>query len=421
MPALLVAVPAALWVWSATVRASWSVLGRDQGIFQYIAWAVGQGDVAYRDVRDVNGPVITMVHALFLSLGGDDEHRFRVLDLATTGISFAIAGALIPSISSTRRADVVARAAWASAAWVALTAQYVIYGFWDTAQRESFLDWFLLVSISLQATRRASEDPRAPATMLTLAGAGLLSFVPWLGKPTFVLFTASQIVALAFESGSLRDRGRRLALFLAGGVVGLGVPLAFLGVRGDLGAWLRITFVDVPAMYRFIWPRPAAAILSLPGYSSLARVALLTTAGLGVLIALRRLPRRTIPIAAMPALGLVSVIAQAKGFPYHFHPVTLGIKFGWLVALASMWEKVPGASSRRGLDLVQRGFLIFTAMFLGMRSAYLAWESPYPPAPAVGARDRTALESEARLSAFDRIDYFPRAMRDAAEYVAART
>src|SRR5262245_56543356 len=80
-PAWLVVLPSIGWVWSATVRASWASLGRDQGIFQYLAWAIQNGDVLYRDVRDVNGPIVTIVHLVFLALGGADEHRFRVLDL----------------------------------------------------------------------------------------------------------------------------------------------------------------------------------------------------------------------------------------------------------------------------------------------------------------------------------------------------
>src|SRR5690606_23186021 len=143
--------------------------GRDQGIFQYVAWAVTQGEVAYRDVRDVNGPVITLVHLAFLALGGADEHRFRVLDLAITGASFAAAGACLPSLSWRSAASreggeaagapvpLAARAAWSLAAWAALSSQYLAYGFWDTAQRESFLDWFVLVSIALGATRAADD------------------------------------------------------------------------------------------------------------------------------------------------------------------------------------------------------------------------------------------------------------------------
>jgi hypothetical protein len=418
LPALLVAVPAIGWVCDATVRASWAVLGRDQGIFQYIAWAVDQGEVAYRDVRDVNGPVITMVHSAFQLLGGDDEHRFRTLDLLCTGLSFTIAGSTIPSICGpVRRVPLQVRMFWSLATWVALSAQYVVYGFWDTAQRESFLDWFVLVSIALQATRLAGADPRSRTTAAVLAIAGFLSFLPWMGKPTFALFTASQLVALVLEPGSLGIRLRRIAPFAVGGALGIAVPLAYVARHGDLAAWARITFVDVPAMYRFIWPRPASAILSWPGYASLAKVVVGTTLGLGVLIGLRRLPLRALPIAVMPAIGLVSVIVQAKGFPYHFHPVTLGVAFAWLVALASLWETAP--PERIAPRNVRRAAVVVASIFVGVRAAYLAWSAPDPPAPM--ARDQASLDSASRLAAFDRVDYFPRAMRDAANYVAART
>ncbi len=424
LPALLVAVPAFGWVWNATIQASWASLGRDQGIFQYIAWAVGQGDVAYRDVRDVNGPVITMIHAFFQALGGADEHRFRVLDLLCTGLSFAVAGALVPSIATpaqpARRIALHVRAAWAFAAWVALGAQYLVYGFWDTAQRESFLDWFLLVAVALQATHHASGDPRARTTMTTLLLSGAFSFLPWLGKPTFALFTATQLVALVVaKPGGLRTRGRRLGLFLAGGAAGLALPLAWLALRGDVRAWARITFVDVPAMYRFIWPRPPSAILSLPGYAELAQVAVVTSIGLGALVVMRWLPLRAIPIAAMPVVDLVSVVGQAKGFPYHFHPVTLGASFGWLVALATVWHEA--RERPKSIAAALRAAVVVASLVVGARAGYLGWAAPYPAAPPPGARDRAALESAARLSAFDRIDYFPRAMRDAAEYVATRT
>ncbi len=419
VPALLVAVPALTWVWSATVRASWSSLGRDQGIFQYIAWAAGNGEVLYRDVRDVNGPVIVMVHAVFQLLGGADEHRFRVLDLICTGLSFVVAGALLPSIRESSRIALHVRAAWAFAAWVVLGAQYIVYGFWDTAQRESFLGWFVLVSVALQATHPASGDPRVRPTIATLALAGALSFVPWLGKPTFALFTVAQLVTLAAEPGPLTTRARRLALFVAGGALGVTVPLVYLALRGDVAAWARITFVDVPAMYRFIWPRPASAILALPGYARLAQIAVATSVGLGVLVFLRVLPRRAIPIAAMPLVGLASVVIQAKGFPYHFHPVSLGISFGWLVALSAVWGHAGERWTARAIAV--RVLVIVGSVLVSARTAHLAWSAPYPPEPAPDARDKLSLESAARLSAFDRIDYFPRAMRDAAEYVAART
>ena len=99
-PGLLVALPGALAVWDASVRASWATLGRDQGIFQYVAWASAQGDVLYRDVRDVNGPLVAMVHRVGLMLGGADEHRFRSLDLLVTALVAAFAGGCLASLDA---------------------------------------------------------------------------------------------------------------------------------------------------------------------------------------------------------------------------------------------------------------------------------------------------------------------------------
>src|SRR5215469_12540906 len=95
---LAIALPPLFWVVDATRRASFTTLGRDQGIFQYVAWAIGRGAVDYRDVRDVNGPLTHLIHFVFLRLGGGDEHRFRCLDLAATGVSFAFAGACLPGL-----------------------------------------------------------------------------------------------------------------------------------------------------------------------------------------------------------------------------------------------------------------------------------------------------------------------------------
>src|SRR6185312_6404625 len=95
---LTVALPPLFWVAEATSRASRTPLGRDQGIFQYVAWAVGRGAIDYRDVRDVNGPLTHFVHLAFLGLGGADEHRFRVLDLAVTALTFALVGACVPGL-----------------------------------------------------------------------------------------------------------------------------------------------------------------------------------------------------------------------------------------------------------------------------------------------------------------------------------
>src|SRR3974390_2639083 len=128
---LTLALPPLLWVTDATRRASLTTLGRDQGIFQYVAWALAQGERDYRDIRDVNGPLTHLVHRLFLALGGADDHRFRVLDPAVTGATFAFVGACLPGLRSRRPPELVERAAWGLAAWVVLSGQYLLFGYWD--------------------------------------------------------------------------------------------------------------------------------------------------------------------------------------------------------------------------------------------------------------------------------------------------
>src|SRR5215471_4957422 len=114
---LLLALPPLFWVADATRRASYTTLGRDQGIFQYIAWAIGRGERDYRDIRDVNGPLTHLVHRLFLLFGGADEHRFHVLDLVVTGATFAAVGLCLPGWRGRARVQLPERLAWALAAW----------------------------------------------------------------------------------------------------------------------------------------------------------------------------------------------------------------------------------------------------------------------------------------------------------------
>jgi hypothetical protein len=267
---LVLAVPPLFWVADATRRASLTTLGRDQGIFQYIGWALAHGERDYRDVRDVNGPLTHLVHRVFLALGGADEHRFRVLDLAVTGATFAFVGLCLPGLSvrhSGRRAvPAVERLAWAVAAWVVLSGQYLLYGYWDLAQRESFLDWFLLPSVALQLvaqgparSKRADPNENAgPARSkrrVLLALSGALAVVPCFGKPTYLVFVAAQILTIVADASLGMPRRAALGAFLAGGAAGALSQLALLVATGDALAYARIQLADVPAMYRFIWPR----------------------------------------------------------------------------------------------------------------------------------------------------------------------
>jgi hypothetical protein len=424
---LLLAVPPLFWVAEATRRASLTPLGRDQGIFQYIAWAIGEGERDYRDIRDVNGPLTHLVHRAFLALGGADEHRFRLLDLVVTGATFAVVGACLPGLRDRRAPSgssanmAVTRLAWAFAAWVVLSGQYLLYGYWDLAQRESFFDWFLFPSVALQLVAQArwrKESPRRRTRLFALVGA--LSIVPLLGKPTYAAFTLVQLLALAADRGVAIPRRQALRAFLIGGVLGAAGPLLWLVLRGDLLAYVRIQAADVPAMYRFIWPRAAGDMFSGPWDATQAIFALVGALVLVALVLAGEMPVRVLAPALLPIAALAGVVVQAKGFPYHFHPVTAGVHLQWLVFAAWLTERTRVA--RRDRALVRLVPLVACVVF-SLRVATSLEDSPHIRAIWMlwGANTPQDRVSREYFAHFPEPDFFPYELRQTAAYLRAHT
>ncbi|HZU84098.1 MAG TPA: hypothetical protein VE987_14315 [Polyangiaceae bacterium] len=417
-PLALAAAPL-FWVAEATRRAALTPLGRDQGIFQYVAWALTAGAVDYRDVRDVNGPLAHLVHLALLSLGGADEHRFRVLDLAVTGATFALVGACLPGLRSRRAPDALERAAWALAGWVVLSAQYLLFGYWDLAQRESFFDWFTLPSVALQLVAQAPWMRAVPRRRaLLFAAVGALSVVPWFGKPTYALFTFVQLAVIVVDDA--RSHGRAAWAFAIGGAVGAASQVAFLAAYGDVGAYVRIQLVDVPAMYRFIWPRSAADMFSEPWRASQAIFSLGGAALLAGLVALGELPVRALPVALAPLAALAGVVVQRKGFPYHFHPVTAGVHLQWLALAAWLSERARVARRRWA---AARAAPLALAVLIGVRVAAAMEDSPHVRAAWLtwGARTPEQRATREYFARFPEPDFFPFELRQAAGFVRART
>lgn len=422
---LAIAAPALYWVSEATRRASLETLGRDQGIFQYVAWALTQGEHDYRDIRDVNGLLTPLIHRVFLALGGADEHRFRLLDLLVTGTTFAFAGACLPGVCSRRPPDLLDRAAWGIAAWVTLSAQYLLYGYWDLAQRESFCDWFVLGSVALQLVAQApwlgARAHDGPARQLRLlAWVGALSLASWFGKPTYALFTVAQIATVWLDRDLLVPRGRALRAFGLGAAACVAVELGLLVAYGDVRAYGRIQLLDVPTMYRFIWPRAAADIFSTAWNATQAIFAIVGAFVLLALVFVRQAPIRLVGVALLPLCALVGVVVQTKAFPYHFHPVTLGVHLQWLVFAAWLAERA--RTAQRRLALLRLAPVAFGAV-VGLRVATSMEDSPHIRAVWLlwGASTPAARETREYFARFPEPDYFPYEMRQTAAYLREHT
>ena len=416
VPLVLGLVPV-FWVWDAARRASLTTIGRDQGIFQYVAWAVGKGEVDYRDVRDVNGPLIHLIHRIMLALGGWDEHRFHLLDLYTTGISFFVVGTCIPGLVSKTKPRLSERLAWGFAAAVVLGAQYHLYLYWDQGQRESFCNWFLLPSIALQAARPAATKQGQGRRIIAIAA---LSTITWFGKPTFAVFTIMQLGALLIDNELQLRAKERFVRFTIGGLLGAVIPVFYLLRWGDIAAFARISFVDVPMMYRFIWAKAPSVIFGEAGPLHSAAVALTAAALIIALVAERLLPRRALVVAFAPVCGIISVIAQKKGFGYHFHPVTACSHMGFLLVVAMLWERFRVVPRNRSLG---RHAAVAVAVAYASTVTTNLQGSPHLRnvwTLAGGETPERRAEQE-YFDTFKTYDFFPWDMRQGAAYVAAKT
>jgi hypothetical protein len=405
------------WVADATHRASLTTLGRDQGIFQYVAWAVQRGEVDYRDVRDVNGPLIHLIHSLFLRFGGGDEHRFHVLELYATGLSFAFVGACIPGLLPRVRPLWIERAFWAAAAWVVLSAQYMLYLYWNQAQRESFCDWFLLPSLALQCARPATTR-RSETLRVVIVGA--LSTMAWFGKPSFAVFTLMQFGVFVFDRESRFVLRAKVSRFLFGVALGASVPLLYLAIYGDFLAWARLTFVEVPQIYRFIWAKSLPEMFGEEGpIASTAAGAAAAALVIG-LVATRELPRRVLVIALAPLCAVVNVAVQHKGFGYHFHPLTASTHMCFLLVIAMLWERFRNTPRHQSAGRLA-AVVVTVAYALEVTASMKG--SPHMRNVWILAGGETAERrtQEEYFQTFKTYDFFPWDLRQAATYLREKT
>jgi hypothetical protein len=426
----ILALPPLDITWRAARAASYTAFGRDQGIFQYVAWALSRGQVDYRDIRDVNGPLTHVVHWVFLALGGSDAHRFHMLDFVVTGGVFAFAGACLVGLSrSGKRAPVASamdlwseRLLWGFASLVVLGGQYLRYLYWDLAQRETFCNWMLLPSLGLCLWAQAPAAPWAPRTTrrAALVIAGALSGIACFGKHTYALFIGAQVLAILADGDAPGSRVQRLRAYGGGILLGVAACVAYLLVFGDIRAFYEIYVNDAPAMYRYIWPHTREAILAKPWAKHTDIYAGLTTLGMTSLIALGWMPRRLLALALAPTFGLVGVFLQMKGFPYHFHAYSAPLYLAWLATIAWAAERVTSARAGRWLaaGAALAGAATITMLVTRAMPASPHIQNPWPPEVGHTAEMR---RERAYLDRFKMYDFFPYETELAAGYIRAHT
>ena len=405
VPACVVALGGIYAVW-ASYLATFAAFGRDQGIFQYVAWALQHGARDYVDVREINGPLIHLLHRAAFFVGGEDEHRFRQLDLVFSALGFLGIGALFAPLAT----GWLGRCLWAGAAYVVLSAHYMLYGWWDQGQRESIYALMLFLSFALQWS--AHRNPTGFGPRLVVAGA--LGVATCFGKPTCALFVVVQLVAF-WTDRELTERRRAARFYLLGTLVGCAPFAVFFATQASLGAFVRIVFGEIPTLYRYIWSKSFVECYSAWNNAPKLNYAFVTLAVLVALLALRKLPPRFSLLVGALLAGLVTFFVQHKGFPYHLHAITFATHLSWLALAIHLGEALPTTWRGRPWLLTAAG------LALGAQSAVELSSSEALRAPYPALARAHGLHSREYLSFFNGGDFFALDLRDAAAYLREHT
>ena len=162
---LILAASAAVALYLGWRSWGWPLI-HDAPLMHYIAWLMAQGAVPYRDIFDMNGPGVYLLHLGVITLFGEGDRAWRLFDLAWLALT---AGALFGF--SRRMGDVC------SGLGAALL--FILYhlsgGAWRAGQRDFLLALFLV--LAAWGAARAWESGGALLPLLwggLAAGAGIM-------------------------------------------------------------------------------------------------------------------------------------------------------------------------------------------------------------------------------------------------------
>lgn len=445
LPAIVAAIAIVPSVWALRAQ-SFAIFGRDQGIFQYVAWALRHGERVYRDIHEINGPLPHAWHTVMQWLGGEDEHVFRSIDTVMLSAAYVTAGLTLPRWVGldlgAGKARKQALVAWALAGLAVFGAQYSRYDWWHTSQREAFYSMLVLGSLALQSIAHTTRDPKRAHVAFLFTG--VLTSLTWFGKPPCAIFAVLQGVVLVLDRDAVVVTVPRAVASALVGAFAVGLSMfAFVIAYEDLGRGIEI-LSKVPKLHHTIWNETLLG--AYRSYNNAPRLdwAIASFVAFLATFFLLKLPRRALLAAVLPTGGLLVFAGQGKAFPYHLHMLTLGTAVAQLVILAAIvrWLKGPhvlmgnvkgphapvgnktndpATRRTRRADAIAIAVAL-AALGLGLKSAEDAWKSP--AMKGGWATIGSTPEKRASRAYFDRFpwgDYFANDLRDAAAYLTFHT
>ena len=281
----------------------------DAGVFHFAASQFLQGAVPYRDLVEMNQPLIYWLHEGILLLGGAGDATFRIFDLLCTAL---VAISVFVFCASAGTFAGLIGAAF-------LVMMHLTFGMGSAGQRDFFM-LIPLLAAAVISVRSAEAGKRAGLTFLL---SGALIGVACLIKPTAAL---AAIIPFA-AAGRLRVRD--VAFFAVGGLL-IATPAAIQlltngGLQALLAIWSEHGLIYSQLEAQPVW-KLALTLLSwclrLSGFVLAAAIAFKFQAN----------PRMRAALA-LAVFGAAHILVQRKGYYYHAYPLICGIVLAGTIGL----------------------------------------------------------------------------------------
>jgi hypothetical protein len=342
---LPLAIAAAWLLWHSL---DWPLVG-DATIFHFIAVQFQMGAVPYRDIFDINMPLIYYIHAAVVAIGGMSDVAWRAFDLTAAVL---MSGLILMLVWPAGRAVAIL-------AMLVILVTHFLLGPYSAGQRD-FLMSIPALAAAL-ASARAAEDEEHGRFYLMLVGAFAMTAASI--KPSGLLLLLLPVFARV-------EQDWRAPFWVVLGAAGTGIL-----VFGTLAAWggLEPFITTMQGMM----PRYASlGARTVPEIFEDVVVWLAPTAGLALAAVLNipaPKPLRVRVMIGLTLFGLIHLLLQRKGWFYHVYPLGIGLACwgAWSLASLSPWRAVVCllVTAITPVWLAQQQTLIRTRMYHVLHSA----------------------------------------------------
>lgn len=329
---------------------------QDAPVMHYIAWRIGEGDVPYRDLYDINQPGVYVLHLALLRTLGAGDGAWRAFDLGW----LALTSGAVALLASRWGAVAAAGAALAFAAY------HVAGGAWQAGQRDFLLCVFLVagaVGIVRWLEHRGGAWSLAAGGLALGAGIGV--------KPYAVLFAAALGVIVVVAGVRRRNAGealRAVAAYAAGVAIVPAALAIWLALAGGLRAWVDIIFGYALPVYGHLGRWAPWLGHRWLGWVPLGLAAV---GSLVAAVATRRADARHLVAAVGLVYGLVHYVGQSKGSEYHLYPLAA------FVCVLVFSAFAPSFAPQRAWLAVPLGVMLAAALvlltFKGLEASDAPW------------------------------------------------